>query len=182
MRSRQGLIQVYTGNGKGKTTAALGLALRAVGCGMKVLMVQFLKSSSHCNEIKAAQRLSPHLEIVQKGRPQGANRWEFTDPQRITAEDKRAATEALDFCRERIGSGQYDVVILDEILCAVSFGLIPIDQAVALIDNKPPGVEVILTGRNAPKEILERADLITEMRCLKHPFENGIPAREGIEF
>ncbi len=171
----KGLIQVYTGNGKGKTTAALGLALRAVGCGLKVLVLQFMKGSVNYGEQVSAARLAPDLKLVKIGR-EGFVSKSHPDP-----EDVRRAQEGLSLAREAVASGAYDIVILDEINQAVDFGLIPLTDLLRLIDSKPGTVELVLTGRNARPEVLERADLVTEMGEVKHYYKKGVQARIGIE-
>ncbi len=172
----KGLVQVYTGNGKGKTTAALGLALRASGHGMKVLIVQFMKGGKDTGEQKAARRLSPNLDIVQVGR-QGFVSKATPDPV-----DIKMAHEGFSAAEEALRKNEYDLVILDEINVAIDFGLLPLSALLRLIDSKPEGVELILTGRSAKPEVLEKADLVTEMVERKHYFAEGMPARRGIEF
>jgi len=174
-RLSQGLIQVYTGNGKGKTTAALGLALRAVGHGFRVLIIQFLKGRIAYGELKAAKKLSPQLTIVPMGREHFVNK---KDPHPI---DIRWAEKGWDLAKRCIGSRKYDLVILDEVNVAVEYGLIPLEELLALMKNKPKTVELILTGRWAKPEVLRRADLITEMREKKHYYKKGIESRIGIE-
>jgi len=171
----KGLIQVYTGNGKGKTTAALGLALRAVGCGLKVFVVQFMKGSVDYGEQVSAARLAPDLKLVKIGR-EGFVSKSHPDP-----EDVQRAQEGLSLAREAVASGAYDIVILDEINQAVDFDLISLTDLLRLIDSKPGTVELVLTGRNARSEVLERADLVTEMVEAKHYYKKGVQARKGIE-
>jgi len=174
---KKGLIIVHTGPGKGKTTAALGLAFRAVGSGLKVLMVQFLKGSWHYGELDTAALLGPDkIEI----RPMGRGFVKLGGE--IDPADRKAAEEAWAFAREQILSGRYDLVILDEINYAVSYGLLPVAGVVETLSQKPEMVHVVLTGRNAPAEIVERADLVTEMREVKHPYQKGIAAQRGIEY
>ncbi|MCM2359096.1 MAG: cob(I)yrinic acid a,c-diamide adenosyltransferase [Geobacteraceae bacterium] len=175
MKLEQGQIQVYTGNGKGKTTAALGLALRAAGRELMVCMIQFMKGGGPYGEHLAAPRLAPYLTIIQTGREGWVNR-ENPDP-----EDKRLAGEALQMAGEALAGGRYDLVILDEINGAVSFGLLSVEEVLALIGTKPATVELVLTGRNADQRIIEAADLVTEMREVKHYYKTGVPARVGIE-
>ena len=170
----RGLVQVYTGNGKGKTTAALGLALRAVGNGLKVLMVQFMKGTSS-GELEAAQRLSPFLTIIKAGR-EG-----FIFKGEIDPVDLKLAEEGFLLAKKAIEDREYDIVILDEINMAVDFGLIPLSDLLQLVDSKPVTVELVLTGRNAKPELLEKADLVTEMVERKHYYAKGVPARKGIE-
>jgi cob(I)alamin adenosyltransferase len=171
----KGLIQVYTGNGKGKTTASLGLALRAVGHGHKVLVIQFMKGNINYGELESSKRLSPHLTIKQMGRETFVSK---SNPDPI---DIRLAQDGFALAKKAIAGKEYDIVILDEINVAVDYGLIPLSELLQLIDSKPATVELILTGRNAKPEILEKADLATEMVELKHYYQNGVQAREGIE-
>lgn len=173
---KNGLIQVYTGNGKSKTTAALGLALRAVGHGLKVLVVQFMKGNIEYGELESAKKLSPYLTIKRIGREIFVSK---TNPDPI---DKKLAEEGFLLAKEGVKSKQYDIVILDEINLAVDYGLIPLSDLIQLIDSKPETVELILTGRNAKSEVIDRADLVTEMVERKHYYEKGTPARKGIEF
>jgi cob(I)alamin adenosyltransferase len=174
--ARQGLVIVHTGNGKGKTTAALGLALRAVGQGLKVFMVQFIKGSWKYGELRAPELL-PGFEI----RPMGRG---FVDPgsPEPNPEDVALARETFAAAREATLSGRYDLVILDEVNYAVSYGLVDAERVLALIREKPPGVHLVLTGRDARPEVMEAADLVTEMREVKHPFRKGVKAQKGIEF
>jgi cob(I)alamin adenosyltransferase len=171
----KGLIQVYTGNGKGKTTAALGLAFRAVGHGLKVLIIQFMKGDVNYGELESARRLSPHLTIIRTGRNTFVSK---VDPDPA---DFQLAREGFALAKKAIETSEYDIMILDEINMAIDYGLIPLSDLLKLIDSKPPTMELILTGRNAKPEILEKADLVTEMMDRKHYFNKGIPAREGIE-
>lgn len=170
---RRGLIQVYTGDGKGKTTAALGLALRAIGQNMKVIIIQFVKGDKTCGEHLYA---STHhdVNIVQ------------LNTQSCFSEDKKqlklAVRKTLDLAKEAIIYGNYDIVILDEIIVAINLRLIDIGEVMKLLEIKPESMELILTGRNAPDEIIRRADLVTEMIAVKHPMNGGIPARRGIEY
>ena len=175
MKLEQGLIQVYTGNGKGKTTASLGLALRGVGRELMVCMIQFMKGGGPYGEQMAAKRLAPFLTIVQTGRPGWVNK---ENPHET---DKQLAREALELARRAVTGGEYDLVIMDEINGAVSMGLIPVDQLLELMRDKPPTVELVLTGRNADPRVIEAADLVTEMREVKHYYKAGVPARIGIE-
>lgn len=175
MKLNQGCVQVYTGNCKGKTTAALGLALRAVGRGLRVIMIQFLKGGGPYGEHIAAQRLAPELTIIPTGRPGWVNK------ENPAEEDRRLAMEAFALAREKMLSSEYDVVILDEINGAISFGLLQVDDLLQLISQRPANVELVLTGRNADPRLIEVADLVTEMREIKHYFKAGVPARVGIE-
>ena len=175
MKLEQGLIQVYTGNGKGKTTASLGLALRGVGRELMVCMIQFMKGGGPYGEQMAAQRLAPFLTIVQTGRPGWVNK---ENPHET---DKALAAEALALARKAVTCGDYDLVILDEINGAVSMGLVPVDALLELMRDKPANVELVLTGRNADERVIEAADLVTEMREIKHYYKAGVQSREGIE-
>lgn len=171
---KRGYIQVYTGSGKGKTTAALGLALRAAGHGLRVCVVQFMKSNRQAGEVRAAELLAPHLSIHPMG-PKGFIRGR---PRPI---DYQMARRALDLSRDAIQREDYDVVILDEINMAVHFGLVTVEQVLALMDLKPNAVELVLTGRDASPEVIEKADLVTEMVPIKHYFDRGVTSRKGIE-
>jgi len=170
----QGCVQVYTGNGKGKTTASLGLALRAVGRGLKVCVFQFIKGGGSYGEHLAAEKLAPLLTIIQTGRPGWVNTKDIT-------EDRRTAQEAFVQAEELLTSGLYDLFICDEINGAVGFGLIDVEQVLELITLKPEKTELVLTGRNAHQRVIEAADLVTEMREIKHYYKAGVPARTGIE-
>lgn len=175
MGLEKGTIQVYTGNGKGKTTAALGQALRACGHGLRVVMIQFMKGSNNYGEVMIAPQI-PNFEIFQFGLPT------FVEKGNPSQEDLRLARMGMDFARKAIREGRYDVVILDEINCAIDYGLVDSSEVIELLRTKPEKVEVILTGRYAPEEILEIADLVTEMKEVKHHYQAGLACREGIEF
>ena len=175
----RGLVLVHTGEGKGKTTAALGLALRAWGDGLRVLILQFIKGSRDYGELTAIERLSGldgRIEVRQCGL--GFTRREAGHEE----EHREAARRAMEEAEEAMGSGRWDMLILDEINYAVSFGLIGEDALLRLLDGRPSRMHLVLTGRNAPPALLERADLVTEMRLLKHPYQKGIRAQKGIEF
>jgi cob(I)alamin adenosyltransferase len=170
-----GLVMVYTGDGKGKTTAALGLAMRAIGHGKKVLMVQFLKGDTRAGECKAASYL-PGLTIVQKGSG------EFVDPAAPRPEDRALAREALELARRALSAGDHDLVILDEVNVAVDFGLLAASDVLAALEARRPGVDVVLTGRHASPELVKRADMVSEVLDIKHHFHAGATARAGIEY
>jgi len=174
--SKQGLVIVYTGGGKGKTTAALGLALRAVGRGLSVSMIQFIKGSWKSGEIEASKFL-PNFEIQTMGLG-------FVDKADDSAlqKHKSAALNALKTAEAAIVSGIHDLVILDEINCAINLGLLSIDDVVQMVSEKPREVNLALTGRNAPKELIDLADIATEMLELKHVFTKGGQAAPGIDF
>ncbi|MCL4393911.1 MAG: cob(I)yrinic acid a,c-diamide adenosyltransferase [Chloroflexi bacterium] len=177
-KGNRGFVIVYTGDGKGKTTAALGMAMRALGRGWRVLMVQFMKGTWHYAELDTAKRLAPDFEIV----PMGKGFYRILDD-RYTEEDHRsAARAALQFARAKMESGEYDLLILDEVNNAVSTGLLPVEQVLQFIDAKPADFNLVLTGRGAPQELIDRADLVTEMREVKHPYQKGILAQKGIDF
>ncbi len=171
----KGLIQVYTGNGKGKTTAALGLALRAVGHRFSVLMIQFLKGGIAYGELKSAKKLSPYLTILPMGREC------FVDKKNPHPVDRRWARKGWESAKEAVRSGKYRVVILDEVNVAVHYGLVSLGELLDLMKNKPEQVELILTGRWAKPEVLRQADLVTEMKEVKHYYRKGIESRIGIE-
>lgn len=175
---KRGCVQVYTGNGKGKTTAAVGLAVRAAGNGLKVFMVQFLKSGA-TGELESAKKLEPNFEIFRFEKKRGFF-WTLSDEQKL--ELKKEIQEAYSFCRKVLEEKQCDILIMDEIMGALSNNLVSLEQLIELIAIKPENMELILTGRNVPQEIVDRADLVTEMKDIKHYFEQGVPAREGIEY
>lgn len=169
---KKGMIQVYTGNGKGKTTAALGLALRASGAGLKVYIHQFIKGKP-CSETKVIKNIKNiKLEYCGRGCFVKGN------PE---AKDIKCAERGLEMVRRAVRSGEYDVVILDEANVALKVGLLKAKEVIDLIKNKPISVELVLTGRGCPPAIIKEADLVTEMREVKHPFSRGIVARCGIE-
>jgi cob(I)alamin adenosyltransferase len=170
-----GLIMVNTGSGKGKTTAALGLALRAIGHRHRVKIIQFMKGDPFFGEMLMRERL-PELEIEQYGLDR------FVDPKNPEPEQIERAQEGFLAARTAIMSGDYHVVILDEVNVATSFGLVSTSEVVALLRDKPAHVEVVLTGRDAPQEILDAADYVNEITAVKHPYQKNIPARVGIEF
>jgi cob(I)alamin adenosyltransferase len=171
-RTQKGLIQIYTGEGKGKTTAALGLALRAAGRGMRVCFIQFCKGETSGEHLFVSK--FPAFDIL---RPSESNCFRTPDAQ-LQAE----ASQTLLLAEEKMLSGKYDLLVLDEINIAVWRGFISIQQVLDLLDKKPASLELVLTGRYAPEELIQRADLVTEMKLIKHNFQQGIPARKGIEF
>lgn len=170
-----GYIQVYTGNGKGKTTAALGLALRAAGRGLRTYIAQFLKGQP-TGEIEAAKRLAGLIHIDQFGREGFITVKDGPDDEDI-ARAKAGLARAL----EAMLSGDYRIVVLDEINTAVHFNILPEKDVLDLLDKRPAGIELVLTGRYAPSSFIDRADLVTEMKEIKHYFDRGVKAREGIE-
>ena len=171
----KGLVQVYTGNGKGKTSAAFGLALRATGRGLKVYMIQFIKGGFDYGELYTVKNL-PNFTLKAFGRGK------FVTSKPPQKEDVKLAREALHLAEQVVQSGSYNIVILDEINVALDLKLISLETVLKLIKSKPSGLELILTGRNAPEEIVEVADLVTEMKEVKHPFSKGTEARKGIEY
>ncbi len=171
---QQGLIQVYTGEGKGKTTAATGLAVRALGQGMRVLLVRFLKPADpQSGEITFLQSV-PGIDIISSGIGIIGRR---PDRQEVA----RSVAETFTEARARISSG-YDLVIFDEINNALHREYLPLDELLDLLDNRPAGVELVLTGRYAPQEVIERAHLVTRMEKVRHPYDQGIAARQGVEY
>ncbi len=170
---QRGYIQIYTGDGKGKTTAALGLALRAAGAGMRVALIQFLKTGDY-SEVKALRRIEPPIAIEQFG----SGRFVRGRP---AAEDRAMAARGLEAARRALSRAENDLVILDEINVAGSIGLVDPHEVLAMLEARSPHLEVVLTGRNAPSEWCEAADLVTVMQAQKHYFTTGVTARTGIE-
>jgi cob(I)alamin adenosyltransferase len=169
----RGLLWVNTGNGKGKSTAAFGLALRAIGQGLTVSIIQFIKGKWKTGEREAARRLGLELTPMGKG---------FTWESKNLEEDKAMMRRAWAAASEKILSGRYDLIILDELNYVLGYGYIAVDEVVQVLRSRPPHVHVVLTGRNAPDEIMAMADGVTEMRDVKHPYRSGIPAQKGIDF
>lgn len=174
---RRGLIMVNTGPGKGKTTAAMGTALRAVGNGMRVLMLQFLKGSWHYGELDAAKAFGDKFLMKQMGRG-----FVKVGAEKPDSEDVRMVEQAWEESAKAIQSGDWDLVILDEINYAISYGMLDPAKVVETLRNKPEMVHVILTGRSAHPTIVELADTVTEMRQVKHAYEKGVMAQRGIEY
>jgi cob(I)alamin adenosyltransferase len=174
----RGLVIVYTGDGKGKTTAALGLCLRAVGHGNKIRIIQFIKSDWPYGERRGLERLAPEVELDSLG----IGCIGIMGDDKPIEEHRDAAMKALQMAREVIGSDRYDIVILDEINVAVHLGLISGADILSLTANKPARLHLVLTGRYAPPEVIASADLVTEMKEIKHPFHKGEPGRKGIDF
>jgi len=173
-----GLVIVYTGKGKGKTTAALGMVLRAVGHGFKVAMVQFIKGSWYYGELKGSSRLKPDFELVTAGKGFVG----IIDDNRPIEDHIGAAKEALQVSKEKITSGEYDIVILDEINYAVNLKLITAEDVLELIKLKPKKTTLVLTGNYANEKVIEAADLVTEMKEIKHPYTQGRKAKRGVDF
>lgn len=171
---RKALVVVNTGNGKGKTTAALGVLFRAWGRGYNVCMLQFIKSTtSNYGENKAAKKIG--MEIVSLG---GGFTWLSKDIEK----DKALARELWNQCKQRIASGDYDIVALDEFTYPLAYGWLPVDEVIEFLKSRPARTHVIITGRDAPQELIEYADLVTDMTEVKHPFQQGLKAQPGIEF
>ena len=175
---QKGLVIVYTGGGKGKTSAALGLVLRAVGYNHKVCMVQFVKGSWHYGELDSAKRLAPEFEMITAVKGLVG----ILDDKSPREEHVKAANDTLMISREKIASGKFDVVILDEINYAIQLELLKLDDVIDLIKSKPAELDLVLTGNHAAKEVIELADLVTEMKEIKHPFKSGLKAKKGIDF
>lgn len=174
---QKGLIIVHTGMGKGKTTAAMGMALRGVGHQLKSLMIQFIKGSWKYGELEAVKALYPFFEIVPMGK--GFIHVGKPGPEK---EDVEAVSKAWKCFVEKLSSKEYDMIILDEINVAMHYGLLPLEPVLRALQEKPAGLHLVLTGRNASPEIMDMADLITEMVEVKHPYKEGVPAQKGIEF
>ncbi len=169
----RGYVQIYTGDGKGKTTASLGLCVRMVGAGGKVLLVQFMKKGDF-SEIKGLGYFGDKVQVAQFG----SGRFVRGRP---LPEDIKRAKDALGYALESMKSGQYDLVILDEVNVAMNMGLLDVEEVQKFLEMRPENVEVVLTGRDAPMEIMDAADLVTECKMIKHYYKKGVMAREGIE-
>ncbi|CAI2719344.1 cob(I)yrinic acid a,c-diamide adenosyltransferase [Nitrospina watsonii] len=175
-KKRKGLVIVHTGDGKGKSTAAYGLALRAAGNKMKVFILQFMKGQWKTGERKMFTQLEPWIEYVAMG---DGFTWDTNNPE----QDRRTASQAWETVKPKILDGDHSVVILDEINYVLSYQFLDVDEVLDTLRRKPASVHVICTGRNAPDSLIELADMVTEMKCVKHPFkEQRIPAQKGIEF
>ncbi len=174
-KSATGLVQVFTGNGKGKTSAALGTVIRALGHGLRVYVVFFMKGDYPYGEYSTLRTL-PNVTVASFGFRC------FTDPANVKPEEKEQARLALSAAREAVLSGNYDLVVMDEVNVAAAWKLIEVDEVVKLIKDKPSSVELILTGRYADARVIELADLVTEMVKIKHPYDKGVLARKGIEY
>jgi len=178
MSDDTGLVIVYTGGGKGKTTAALGMALRAVGHGFKVAMIQFIKGSWFYGELNSSAKLEPNFELVAAGKGFVG----IIDDNKPLEDHVTAAQEALRISREKIASAKYDIIILDEINYAVNLKLITVDDVLELIKIKPKNMTLVLTGNYAKEKVIEAADLVTEMKEIKHPYREGKKAKRGVDF
>ena len=171
----RGLVQIFTGDGKGKTSAAIGAVIRALGHGWKVYIVSFMKGDYPYGERSILSQL-PNVTLESFGSG------EFVVPANIKPEEKRQAQQALAAARQAMLEGGYDLVVLDEVNIAVAFKLLEVDEVLELLEDKPEGVELILTGRRADSKLVQSADLVTEMLKIKHPYDEGVAAREGIEY
>ena len=190
-KKREGLVHVYTGDGKGKTTVSLGIALRAIGHGLSVYMIQFLKGGGHVGEVEVAEKMLPNFKIRQFGKP-----CPYSEEMRkgtmdcgnckdcflTRKEEREKVAEGLDLAEKIVTSGKYDVLILDEINNAVSRKLTSVSRVLKLVKSRKPSVELVLTGRNAPQEIIDSADYVTFMKKVKHPFNKGMRVRFGIDY
>ena len=172
-KEKLGLVHIYTGNGKGKTTAALGLAVRMLGSGGRVIVLQFMKAPDVYGEQKKIRECGAVIESF------GLPKFVHGKPE---PDDITAAKKALQRAKEVVSSGEWDLVILDEICVALGFGMLDVDEVKGLIKSKAPHTELVLTGRYCPEELFELADYVTEMREVKHPYRRGILARRGVEF
>ena len=175
MPQKKGLIIINTGNGKGKTTAALGVALRAVGQDLKVTMVQFIKGGWRTGEYRAAPRLAPNFEIIRTGLG-------FTRLSKDIERDKAQAQNGWKLAKKKIESGLYDIVILDELTHAINLGFVDLEDVLQTFGKKAEALHIIITGTDAPQKMIDIADLVTEMKLVKHPYNERVPAQRGIEF
>jgi len=173
-----GLVHIYTGNGKGKTSAAIGLGIRACGRGLKVFMAQFLKGME-TGEITTLKKLEPDF-ILYRSASTNKFTWDMDAAELVKA--REAQQSVFNYALEAAKSGKWDLIILDEIMAAISAGFVSLEDVKDFIRNKPGMLEVVMTGRNAPQELIELADYVSEINEIKHPMKNGIPARKGIEF
>jgi cob(I)alamin adenosyltransferase len=174
VKKRKALVILYTGNGKGKTTAALGMLLRAWGRGMKVCMLSFIKTeTSNYGEERAAKKLG--IELIPMG---GGFTWLSKDLDK----DRALAQKCWDLCKQKIASNEYDIVVLDEITYPISYGWLDVDEVIDTLRSRPADVHVVLTGRDAHEKLIDFADLVTEMREIKHPFNAGVKAQPGVDF
>ncbi|HJU79961.1 MAG TPA: cob(I)yrinic acid a,c-diamide adenosyltransferase [Nitrososphaeraceae archaeon] len=176
--SQDGMVIVYTGNGKGKTTASLGVALRAIGHGFRVCMVQFIKGEWHYGELNSIKRLEPDFELIVAGKGFIG----IVDDDHAFEEHVKAANTALNIVDQKISLGTFDIIILDEINYAINLGVIRLEDVIKIVQNRPKNVSLILTGNHAHEEIISLADLVTEMKEIKHPYKKGIKAKKGIDF
>ncbi len=174
----KGLVHIYTGDGKGKTTAAVGLGIRAFGRGFRVLMVQFLKGAD-TGEIETISRLGERF-VVRRTEEIKKFTWQMTPGELQQAKEKQQ--ELFDFARSEAAQGNWDLIILDEIMAAINTGMIATESVEDFVRSKPEKLELVLTGRNAPEALINLADYVSDIRAVKHPMERGVPSRPGIEF
>ncbi len=177
-KKKKGLLIVYTGDGKGKTTAALGMTVRAIGHDWKISIIQFIKGTWKYGELEGIKRLSPHIEME----TMGVGCIGIMGDKKPIEEHQTAGRKALDMANQKILSGKYNLIILDELNVAISLNLISREDTEAMIRNKPKELNLVVTGRNAPQWLIEIADLVTEMKEIKHPYQQGILAQKGIDF
>ena len=182
MKLKKGLVHIYTGEGKGKTTSALGLALRAARYGLRVCFVQFMKGVTEEDTLKQVK----NIDYAYFGHAGPAGKWKWVYKKKVEAggsgEDKEIASRGFEFAKRIVDEGKYDVVVLDEIIMAIWFGLLSEDDVLALVKSKPASMELVLTGRRASKKLMELADYVSEVQKVKHPYDKGILAREGIDY
>jgi cob(I)alamin adenosyltransferase len=178
MYSEKGMVIVYTGRGKGKTTAALGIVLRSVGHGYKVGMIQFIKGEWYYGELSSSKRLEPEFEMIAAGKGFVG----IIDDDHPTEDHQKAAKEAVALAKMRLSSEAYDIIILDEINYAVKLNLVSVEDVLELVKMRPKKTSLVLTGNYAPEEIIAVADLVTEMKEIKHPYRFGIKAKKGIDY
>lgn len=176
--SNDGIVIVYTGNGKGKTTASLGVALRAIGQGLRVCMVQFIKGEWHYGELNSIKKLEPDFELIVAGKGFIG----IIDDDHAFEEHIRAAKTALDIVEQKISLDTFDIIILDEINYALHLGVLQLADVMKILQSRPKHLSLILTGNHACEEIITLADLVTEMKEIKHPYKKGIKAKRGIDF
>lgn len=177
VEQERGYIIVLTGNGKGKTTSAMGMAMRAMGHGTKVIMLQFLKGTWRYGELETAKRLAPDFSI----HPLGSG-FVHVDPENPDPADIETARKAWEICKEALFSGKYGMIIFDEINNAIAYGLLPVDEVLEALKKRPQNLHVVLTGRDAHPRLLEMADLVTELTEVRHPYRKGAAVRKGIEY
>jgi cob(I)alamin adenosyltransferase len=178
LQKERGLVIVYTGRGKGKTTAALGIVLRAVGHGYRVCMIQFIKGEWYYGELTSSKRLEPEFEMIAAGKGFVG----IIDDDHPVEDHQQAARQTLELAREKLASGIYDILILDEINYAVKLNLITVQDVLDLIAARPDRTTLVLTGNYASDQVMQVADLVTEMKEVKHPYQSGIKAKKGIDF
>jgi len=178
MSKAEGIVVIFTGKGKGKTSAALGIVLRSVGHGQRVAMIQFIKGEWYYGELTSSRRLEPEFEMIVSGRGFVG----IIDDDHTLEEHESAAKQAIGIAKEKVSSGDYDVVILDEINYALKLNLIVIEDALDIIKRRASKTSIVLTGNYAPSRLIDLADMVTEMREIKHPFRSGVKAMKGIDF